>query len=731
MSLRQLRDRLSALQALVAAISVAMGGGMPWSSLGLTVALGLWAFYRPLPDAPSKTASRLWTLGIVMALTATLARVFVRGDILDAGVDFLLLLVVQRLFNRQRAREHMQLLMLGTLLMVVGAVVNTGLGYPLLFTGYLVVAVMTLIVNHLMSEGERLGARVMADAARAAIRSRATLWRAAVGVAALAGVGALAVFLLFPRWGAGVFLRGAMARDSRSGFAGEVQLGDFGRIKSDTTVAARLRPLGDGPKVDRLTWHLRGGAFDVYERGRWSTNNTAAENVALRPVGNYRSLAPDGKALLEPVRGLGRAALRYTAKPRKFHDDSLVKVEVVLEDLGVDAMFVASDPVAVKVVPRGAMEKRDMKVRAGRNREFRLSKPPGPVQYEFAARIGEPDPDGLRSIGDPPVEPEFLGYLQRSDQLTDDVTALAQSVTKDADTRYDKVADLMGYLGEFSYTTNLERSDRVEAGADPLEGFLFDTKAGHCEYFASALAVLAREVGVPTRIVNGYYGAHYNALGDFYAVRQADAHSWVEVWFGPEVGWVTFDPTPPSGRTAGDDAPLLPAVTEALDALRNAYLEYVIDYNLSKQLGLLESMGVRRGGSGHYQVRWRSVGAWVGGAVVLGAALWWWRRRRRPRLSDGQRLYIGVLRRLEALGFTPEASESPIRFAQRVAPRVDHGATLIAFATAYEAHRFAAHPDPAQLDGLRARAKELRTLSVTAPAPAPVDDGLDPPPPSA
>ncbi len=711
MTLRELRDRLSALQALIAALAVIAGDGMTWTSLGLTVALGAWAFYRPLPETPSKATSRLWTVGVVIALAATFARVFLLGDVLDAGVDFLLLLIVQRLFNRQQAREHMQLLMLGSLLMVVGAVVNTGLTYPLLFAAYTVIAVMTLVVNHLMAEGERLGARVMAEMARAAMRSRVMLWRAAVGVAALAGVGALLVFLLFPRWGAGVFLRGAFARDTRSGFASEVQLGDFGRIKSDATVAARLRPKTALPKTDRLTWHLRGGAFDVYENGRWSNDNAMAERVPLRRVGQYKALAPNKEALLIPVRGRspGKLSVEYRATPEPFFvDTEQIHVEVLLEDLGVDAMFVASNPIAVKLDPRGALEKRDLKVRPGLHREFRIDKPPGPVQYEFVAQVGDLDVSRLQALGEPPVSEEFEGYLRRAEGLSPEVEALAQKIVGEADTRYDKVALLMEYLGRFDYTTDLEPSQRVLDGADPIEGFLFDTKAGHCEYFASSLAVLGREVGVPTRLVNGYYGAHYNALGDFYAVRQADAHSWVEVWFGPEAGWVTFDPTPPSGRTAGDGAPIFPALNEAFDALRNAYLEYVIDYNLSKQLGLLRGLGMSRGDR-YPKIDWRGVGTWFGGFALLAVAVWAWRRRGRPQLPEAQKLYADVLKVLARHGFVRAPAESPTRFAQRIAPDLDDGEPLERFAKRYEAARFGrGEPDIGALRREAAQAKRVR-----------------------
>ncbi|MCR9165066.1 MAG: DUF3488 and DUF4129 domain-containing transglutaminase family protein [Nannocystaceae bacterium] len=711
MTLRALRDRLSALQALLASLAVIAGGGMTWTSFGLAAALAAWAFYRPRPEAPSKASSRAWTLGVVLALAATLARVFFIGDVLDAGVDFLLLLIVQRLFNRQKAREHMQLLMLGSLLMVVGAVVNTGLTYPLLFAAYTVIAVMTLVVNHLMAEGERLGPRVMADMARAAMRSRAMLWRAAAGVAALAGVGALLVFLLFPRWGAGVFLRGAFARDTRSGFSGEVALGEFGRIKSDATVAARLRPKTPMPTVQRLTWHLRGGAFDVYQDGRWSNDSSKAERVPLRGVGGYRALAPDKQPLLTPVRGRspGKLSVQYRAAPNPFLiDGRQVHVEVLLEDLGVDAMFVASDPIAVRLAPRGALEQRDLKVRAGMHRTFRIDKPPGPVQYEFVAQLGDPDVAALQRLGDPDVPEDFEGYLRRTEGLSAQVGALAQRVVGDADNRYDKVALLMEHLRGFDYTTDLQPSQRVVDGADPIEGFLFDTKAGHCEYFATALAVLGREVGVPTRLVNGYYGAHYNTLGEFYAVRQADAHSWVEVWFGPEAGWVTFDPTPPSGRTAGDDAPIFPALDEAFDALRNAYLEYVIDYNLSKQMGLLRNLGMSRGDR-HPRIDWRGVGTWFGVFAVAGLGAWWWRRRRRPKLPDTQRLYEDVLRALARLGFERSPSESPTRFARRIAPELDDAAPLVRFAERYEAARFGrGTPDTAALRTHAAAAKKVR-----------------------
>src|SRR5204863_9121503 len=94
------------------------------------------------------------------------------------------------------------------------------------------------------------------------------------------------------------------------------------------------------------------------------------------------------------------------------------------------------------------------------------------------------------------------------------------------------------YLSKFRYTLELP-SQRQK---DPVAFFLFERKAGHCEYFASAMAILLREEGVPSRIVTGFRGGEWNELTGNFIVRAKDAHSWVEVYF-PGVGWYAFDPT--------------------------------------------------------------------------------------------------------------------------------------------------------------------------------------------
>jgi protein-glutamine gamma-glutamyltransferase len=710
--LQRLRDRCSVLQIAIATATVALADGIaPWS-LALAVALASLAFVRPLPAVASRGAERAWTIGIALALAATLARAVLRGDILDAGVDFLLLLVVQRLFNRQRTREHMQLLLLGTLLVVAGAVINAGINYPILFAAYLVMATMTLLLNHLVAEGERLGPRTAATLSREGMRARAFLWRAALQVAAIAGLGALFTFVAFPRWGVGMFLRGGMTRDTRSGFASTVELGDFGRIKTDATVVMRIEPQGEASLGPRPDWHLRGSSFDAYQGGRWSHANDLEGTIYDVPYG-YKALRTEGRM---PLRSGKRGIPEIVEIPGFARSLEVLFATVTLEDIGVDVLFGASTPLAMQIAPRGPIELR-AKIRGGRSDELRVDKAPGPIRYRFVSRVGVPSAQELQAVGDPTASEELAPYLVRAGGLSGEVGELARSLTAGATTRYEKIGALSRHLAGFTYSLDNPISDRVRAGADPLEGFLFDTQAGHCEYFATALAVLGREVGVPTRIVNGYYGAHWNPVGEYYAVRQADAHSWVEVHMGP-LGWVTVDPTPPSGLVAGDDASWWPAAAELVDAVRNAYLEWVIDYDLGKQLALFENLGLRDRQGSTGLSRWRRLLFAVLGIAVLGWGIARWRRRSRAAIADETVLWNAVLRKLARRGHVPTAGESARSFCLRVAAREPAAAdALRSFARRYEALRFGPGSDrEAQLIELRAVASQLSAALAGKPA---------------
>lgn len=153
---------------------------------------------------------------------------------------------------------------------------------------------------------------------------------------------------------------------------------------------------------------------------------------------------------------------------------------------------------------------------------------------------------------------------------------LAEQITAQQPTKFQKARAIEQYLlTRYGYT--LELPDPMPA--DPLAHFLFERKKGHCEYFATAMAIMLRTLRIPARVVNGFRGGEYNDVTGNYMIRAKDAHSWVEAYF-PDYGWYTFDPTP-----ASNEAPLTgwSRIWLYTDAMREFWQEWIINYDFSHQ----------------------------------------------------------------------------------------------------------------------------------------------------
>lgn len=152
-------------------------------------------------------------------------------------------------------------------------------------------------------------------------------------------------------------------------------------------------------------------------------------------------------------------------------------------------------------------------------------------------RPGDPDPGG-----------RYL-ELPASDGMSR-VQALAAGIVRPFETRFDRVTAIERYLRE-NYPYDLGIAPQ-ESSEDAVAYFLFEEQAGYCEHFASAMAVMARSVGIPARVVTGYTGGRYNPFTGLWEIRQKDAHAWVEIYFGA-LGWLSFDPTPSFEMPAAAD----------------------------------------------------------------------------------------------------------------------------------------------------------------------------------
>src|SRR5256714_818311 len=183
---------------------------------------------------------------------------------------------------------------------------------------------------------------------------------------------------------------------------------------------------------------------------------------------------------------------------------------------------------------------------------------------------------------------EFARYLELPPNLDPRIGTLTRDVIKKsgAKTWYDAAHAIESYLREnYGYTLELKAG-----GPDPLTDFLFNVKQGHCEYFATAMAVMLRTQGVASRVVNGFLPGEYNEAAGAFTVRQSDAHSWVEVYFPQTTSWVTFDPTPSAGRMPHARTGFAGALSKYSEALELMWFQYVVGYDKEEQRSLVSSV---------------------------------------------------------------------------------------------------------------------------------------------
>ncbi len=160
-------------------------------------------------------------------------------------------------------------------------------------------------------------------------------------------------------------------------------------------------------------------------------------------------------------------------------------------------------------------------------------------RYAFDALVPEATEAQLQAA--PQAYPSWVirQYTQLPDSVPERVRALARDITVRGRTPYDRAVAIERYLRLIPYSLDVPAPPSTR---DATDYFLFDLKKGYCDYYATAMVVLARAAGLPARLVTGYASGTYDSYGAEYVVREADAHSWVEIYF-PGIGWIEFEPT--------------------------------------------------------------------------------------------------------------------------------------------------------------------------------------------
>jgi transglutaminase-like putative cysteine protease len=539
----RLHRRLSALLSLIALITFISGAGLDAPAVIPAAGMLLIAVFFQPNERTTRFLEPWWRgAAVLLALRAVLHVFSNSGDPVLPMVDLLLLLLCAESLRQRDGSGDARHFALTFALLIASAAYRPGALFGLLFIAYVVCATVVLVVGHLTRQA---AARNVAPPQP----ERSFLLR----IAALSSVVLLvsaSVFLFFPRVSQGWAARGTplMSR-AVIGFSDQVSIGAHGaRLEANPEVVLRVEfPNGAPPNPGLLHW--RGRSYNHFDGRTWSRREYRLSGVNERAsVVNEAARWPG--ALIEQVvyaRPLGNANVLFGLHP-------------VLDISSI-----------TRIRPR--------RLPSG---DFLYDGEAEPA-YRVRSRAEQPHPDSLRAVTIT-GEPQVLAHSQFP-RITERTQALADSFARAAPNMYDHALAVQQWLQtQFRYTLDLPAT-RAQTS---LDYFLFERRAGHCEYFSTAMAILLRAAGVPTRNVNGFLGGTWNEFGQFLTVTQNNAHSWVEVYF-PGYGWVPFDPTP-SGSGAGGTAVTrrFSTLRAFFDGVEHRWGKWVLDYDLNKQRDLME-----------------------------------------------------------------------------------------------------------------------------------------------
>jgi transglutaminase-like putative cysteine protease len=489
--------------------------------------------------------------------------VFYAGDyfllsraFLPATVHLVLFAVVVRTFSLRRDRDYVMLAVLAFLMVLASAVLTVDSVFLFFFAGFMVLAVATFILMEMRRSGRAASFQARHSSDDHEHRHLAfSLARITPALVLMILAGGTAVFFLMPRMSAGYLGAYTFGTDLSTGFSDRVQLGRIGQIQQSNAVVMHIQIDGDTRGEHALHW--RGVALANFDGRSWSNARQQYE-VGQEPDGTF----------LVPWLAQGTAASYSSASAGVGRGgSSLIRYRVLLEPIGTNVFFlapwgrrIAGGYHALTVDANGAIYDADIQ---------------HPVSvYSAESDLSRPSAAALRAADG--AFPNFTAAYLQLPPLDPRIPRLANQIVGSSSNEYDKAAAIERYLNtRYGYTLQLLRAPV----ADPLANFLFDRKQGHCEYFASAMAVMLRTLKIPSRVVNGFRSDEFNDVTGNYIVRAKNAHSWVEAYF-PRYGWITFDPTPGGevGTPEGWERAML-----YLDAAQSFWREWVISYDASHQ----------------------------------------------------------------------------------------------------------------------------------------------------
>ncbi|MGH9466975.1 MAG: transglutaminase TgpA family protein [Terriglobales bacterium] len=543
--------------------ALASTGRLGWVVMALAAAAYLARGVMFLWRWPVRWSSRAWSIVLLAYLPVFVwDGMALSHSFVAASLHLVVLAGAARIFAPHAGRDDFLLGLLAFLEVLTAALLTVSGTFFLLFLLFLVLLVATVVSCEMRRAQEAEGPGHAAPTAATPQVVPPRLLRFSLLLTLLVGGCGVLVFFLLPR----ATLGGWAARPLDSGLTGfsdDVRLGAIADLQRSNRPVMHIRVIDSDPPLSPAAFQL------IPWRGR-----------GLTSFNGRRWFDPEGPSVFGTPSGRIQVGERSAASASE-----IVRYEVTLEPLRSPVLFFPPRLLRAATHFPVLSWERYTDTLAG------MGAPGGATAYSGVSDLAVARRQDLRLRGgwrrsDFPLR----RYLQLPADLDPRIPALARRIVADVPAdNLDRMKALSNYL-RTHYRYSLEN---LPQGPHPLAAFLFDVRSGDCEYFASALAVLARVLDIPTRLVNGFLIGRYNPLTGEYLVRGSDAHTWVEAYFptsyqGRADGfgratWLTFDATP---SAAASGASMRAGSGMLLDALSSTWQQWIVNYDWFRQARL-------------------------------------------------------------------------------------------------------------------------------------------------
>ncbi|KAA0214330.1 MAG: DUF3488 domain-containing protein [Leptolyngbya sp. PLA3] len=521
---------------------------------------------RPLP----RIGINILLLAI---LVYSLQRMLTTGFNVSNVCEIITLTLLVKIMDRRSQRDLGQIVSIAAFLGIGTILTSNAFAVGLLLVLCLVLLIAATLLHQCALPTANPESVVPAHAP-AGVGAGRHLRRLVLSVAASGMVISIVIFLLMPRrLGAGIFGQwGNPAVGQVTGFSDEVQLGTPGFITPSATAVLDLQvfnPDGDSLGAEGIVYYLRGAVLDEYDAGRWTRSQPRSE--------------------------------RQIQRTRLDRNSSMMVLRTESNRWNIEQHFTIRNSGTSRTHAFSLW--RPLSIQSFQSSHVIASLDDGMLLFEndggkFSYIVRSRDADSPRTAalrGSPgiatPIEAPNLHpqrFVELGSQILTDAGLDPDPATRPPEQIARAAEAVARYFDDgFQYTLEAEL---VPPHRDPTEWFLFDHKAGHCEYYASAMAILCRAVGINARVITGYVDTEFNQPTSHYIVRQSNAHAWVEVEYA-DGAWKTYDPTPSADfqRVHDPSRSLFAQARRLFDAAEFAWIRTVVSFNSDTQQSLLRS----------------------------------------------------------------------------------------------------------------------------------------------